>query len=94
MMEGGTVVDARAPGKVILSGEHAVVHGTSAVAAAIGLYTTASIRLRPLSAGSYPGIWIYVSLGLQALSMQTEGDSSIRCKGSYEVGAALLLVLG
>lgn len=37
-------VEARAPGKVILSGEHAVVHGTSAVAAALGLYTTATIR--------------------------------------------------
>lgn len=37
-------METRAPGKVILSGEHAVVHGTSAVAAALGLYTTASIR--------------------------------------------------
>ncbi len=45
------VVEARAPGKVILSGEHAVVHGTAAVAAALGLYSTARIRHRPLSPG-------------------------------------------
>uniref|UniRef100_A0A0S3J3S4 Mevalonate kinase n=1 Tax=Hevea brasiliensis TaxID=3981 RepID=A0A0S3J3S4_HEVBR len=32
-------VKARAPGKIILSGEHAVVHGSTAVAASINLYT-------------------------------------------------------
>ncbi|CAA3000092.1 mevalonate kinase-like isoform X2 [Olea europaea var. sylvestris] len=32
-------VRARAPGKIILVGEHAVVHGSTAVAAAIDLYT-------------------------------------------------------
>ncbi|CAI9764292.1 unnamed protein product [Fraxinus pennsylvanica] len=32
-------VSARAPGKIILAGEHAVVHGSTAVAAAIDLYT-------------------------------------------------------
>ncbi|CAN8265363.1 unnamed protein product [Cochlearia groenlandica] len=32
-------VKARAPGKIILAGEHAVVHGSTAVAAAIDLYT-------------------------------------------------------
>ncbi|XP_039847671.1 mevalonate kinase-like isoform X2 [Panicum virgatum] len=38
-------VRARAPGKIILAGEHAVVHGSAAVAAAIDLYTTSSLRL-------------------------------------------------
>ncbi|XP_065018006.1 mevalonate kinase-like isoform X2 [Musa acuminata AAA Group] len=38
-------VRARAPGKIILSGEHAVVHGSTAVAAAIDLYTHVSFRL-------------------------------------------------
>ncbi|KAH6802474.1 mevalonate kinase [Perilla frutescens var. frutescens] len=37
-------VRARAPGKIILSGEHAVVHGSTAVAAAIDLYTYVSLR--------------------------------------------------
>ncbi|XP_065853553.1 mevalonate kinase [Euphorbia lathyris] len=32
-------VKARAPGKIILSGEHAVVHGSTAVASSIDLYT-------------------------------------------------------
>ncbi|KAF9605483.1 hypothetical protein IFM89_017502 [Coptis chinensis] len=37
-------VTARAPGKIILSGEHAVVHGSTAVAASINLYTQVSLR--------------------------------------------------
>ncbi|XP_022150767.1 mevalonate kinase [Momordica charantia] len=38
-------VKARAPGKIILSGEHAVVHGSTAVAASVDLYTSVSVRL-------------------------------------------------
>lgn len=37
-------VKARAPGKIILAGEHAVVHGSTAVAASIDLYTYVSLR--------------------------------------------------
>ncbi|KAK8329891.1 hypothetical protein V6Z11_A11G347900 [Gossypium hirsutum] len=39
-------VTARAPGKIILAGEHAVVHGYTAVASSIDLYTVVSLRLR------------------------------------------------
>ncbi|WOH14383.1 hypothetical protein DCAR_0933902 [Daucus carota subsp. sativus] len=42
-------VRARAPGKIILAGEHAVVHGSTAVAASIDLYTYASLHFPPLS---------------------------------------------
>ncbi|XP_010524882.1 PREDICTED: mevalonate kinase [Tarenaya hassleriana] len=44
-------VKARAPGKIILAGEHAVVHGSTAVAAAIDLYTYVTLRLLPLQSG-------------------------------------------
>ena len=38
-------ITARAPGKIILAGEHAVVHGYTAVASSIDLYTVVSLRL-------------------------------------------------
>lgn len=44
-------VKARAPGKIILAGEHAVVHGTTAVAASIDLCTYVSIRF-PIPSGA------------------------------------------
>jgi mevalonate kinase len=42
-------VTARAPGKIILAGEHAVVHGSTAVAASIDLYTYVSLSFPPHS---------------------------------------------
>ncbi|TYI57795.1 hypothetical protein E1A91_D11G306900v1 [Gossypium mustelinum] len=38
-------ITARAPGMIILAGEHAVVHGYTAVASSIDLYTVVSLRL-------------------------------------------------
>nr|ACU18472.1 unknown [Glycine max] len=37
-------VKSRAPGKIILTGEHAVVHGSTAVASSIDLYTYVSLH--------------------------------------------------
>uniref|UniRef100_K3ZFT3 GHMP kinase N-terminal domain-containing protein n=1 Tax=Setaria italica TaxID=4555 RepID=K3ZFT3_SETIT len=53
-------VRARAPGKIILAGEHAVVHGSAAVAAAIDLYTTSSLSLLPEGGPRPPWIRFFV----------------------------------
>lgn len=45
-------VRARAPGKIILAGEHAVVHGSTAVAASIDLYTYVTLGF-PTPSGNY-----------------------------------------
>ncbi|KAL4578068.1 hypothetical protein LXL04_014183 [Taraxacum kok-saghyz] len=52
MLTRGMEVKARAPGKIILSGEHAVVYGSAAVAAAIDLYTYVSLTFPPPSQSS------------------------------------------
>ena len=49
-------VKARAPGKIILCGEHAVVHGSTAVAASIDLYTYVSLRFPTPSGNSSFGL--------------------------------------
>ncbi|KAF5206524.1 Mevalonate kinase [Thalictrum thalictroides] len=49
-------VTARAPGKIILSGEHAVVHGSTAVAASIDLYTQVFLRISTTDSESDDGL--------------------------------------
>ena len=39
-------IQARAPGKIILMGEHAVLHGCPAIATALGLYCTIKVQPR------------------------------------------------
>uniref|UniRef100_A0A804QKM1 Mevalonate kinase n=1 Tax=Zea mays TaxID=4577 RepID=A0A804QKM1_MAIZE len=58
-------VHARAPGKIILAGEHAIVHGSAAVAAAIDLYTSSSLLLLPAGPARAPTRWSWTS-GTQA----------------------------
>uniref|UniRef100_A0A2N9IDD1 Uncharacterized protein n=1 Tax=Fagus sylvatica TaxID=28930 RepID=A0A2N9IDD1_FAGSY len=57
-------VKARAPGKIILAGEHAVVHGSTAVAASIDLYTYVSLRFPTPSDGEFgTGLnWVLVEM--------------------------------
>jgi hypothetical protein len=57
-------VRARAPVKIILAGEHAVIHGSAAIAAAIDLYTNSSLLLRPAGPGTPTNLdfyWFFVS---------------------------------
>ncbi|MBA0742486.1 hypothetical protein Gogos_015537 [Gossypium gossypioides] len=53
-------ITARAPGMIILAGEHAVVHGYTAVASSIDLYTVVSLRLH-----SARGCWIRLFMANQ-----------------------------
>ncbi|KAK3164426.1 hypothetical protein QOZ80_1AG0017990 [Eleusine coracana subsp. coracana] len=70
-------VRARAPGKIILAGEHAVVHGSAAVAAAIDLYTSSSIHLFP--AGGEGGDADAVELDLKDLGLTFSWACSCLC---------------
>jgi mevalonate kinase len=40
------IIQARAPGKIILMGEHAVLHGCPAIATSLGLYCNIQVRAR------------------------------------------------
>jgi len=56
-------VRARAPGKIILTGEHAVVHGSTAVASSIDLYTYVYLHFSTPS-----GILLSLSLSLSLVN--------------------------
>lgn len=59
-------ITARAPGKIILTGEHAVVHGTSAVAASVDLYTQASLSISNASESDDGVLKLYLKdMGLE-----------------------------
>ena len=73
-----SVCEARAPAKVILLGEHWVVHGGKALAAAVGLY--AKVRCRSIGGGS-------VVVSSPALGVTEELPS--RCERLCNLAAAL-----
>ncbi|KAL2942126.1 Mevalonate kinase [Bienertia sinuspersici] len=77
-------VRARAPGKIILSGEHAVVHGSTAVAAAINLYTSVNIAF---TSGSDD----MLKLELKDMELEPSPSTPLTCStGSLKSIASLL----
>ncbi|KAI4349992.1 hypothetical protein L6164_010525 [Bauhinia variegata] len=84
-------VKARAPGKIILSGEHAVVHGSTAVAASIDKYTYAYLRF-PTPSGILSSFIVdnddALKLQLKDLSLEFSWSIS-RIKGALPESGSL-----
>eukprot|EP00045_Choanoeca_perplexa_P013770 m.157208 g.157208 ORF g.157208 m.157208 type:complete len:92 (-) comp16449_c0_seq30:1438-1713(-) len=77
-------VVASAPGKVILHGEHAVVHGKEAVAAALNLRTTVTISAEATTDGDDSSAALCLQLAdldIDTVVSWHDLSDALRCQG-------------
>lgn len=80
-----TTILARAPGKIILIGEHAVLHGCPAIATSLGLYCDVQVRPREDMhiALQLPGLDLHRCYALATLLDYPSREVQLRIQGSY-----------
>lgn len=80
-----TIIDAYAPGKTILFGEHYVVYGASGIVCAIQPYNHLQLSAKPVMAGESPRLHYKTTLGTLQLQGAADGQSIEEVKGPSEL---------